>query len=63
MAWLGNEWADFFATVALHVVTLSPNFGKGLELRLAEAVNRARFGLGWQASAELRTVGWPQGRA
>ena len=42
-SWLGNAWADFFATVALHEVTLSPNFGKGLQGRIAEAVSRASF--------------------
>eukprot|EP00959_Pyramimonas_sp_CCMP1952_P078697 1645043-Pyramimonas_sp.AAC.1 len=33
-AWLGNAWAAFFASVALHVVCHSPSFHKTLEIGL-----------------------------
>eukprot|EP00959_Pyramimonas_sp_CCMP1952_P110433 2310185-Pyramimonas_sp.AAC.1 len=40
-AWLGNAWADFVASVALHVVWHSPSFHKALEIRLSEAIANA----------------------
>jgi hypothetical protein len=49
-AWLGNAWADFFASVALHVVCHSPSFHKALEIRLSEAIANAKVCLlGWRA--------------
>ena len=56
-SWLGNAWADFFATVALHEITLSPNFGKGLEGRIAEAVSRASF-VAWAGKKVLSSGKW-----
>ena len=54
---MGNAWADFFATIALHEVTLSPNFGKNLEGRIAEAVSRASF-VAWAGKKVLSSGKW-----
>ena len=56
-SWVGNAWADFFATVALHEVTLSPNFGKSLQGRIAEAVGRASF-VAWAGRKVLSSGKW-----
>ena len=54
---MGNAWADFFATIALHEVTLSPNFGKSLEGRIADAVSRASF-VAWAGKKVLSSGKW-----
>ena len=57
MHWIGNFWADVFATLAITEHQPPDSYGRNLELLFAAALQTARFGA-WAASRVAQVGAW-----